>query len=916
MARGMRRSRGAIGAFTALLLAVGGLLSGALATPAHADFGIKSWQAGTCNKLDAPLYQCTYASPPGDFFHQAAGHPLAGGTDFEVNTDFLAQPEGTLKQVRVDLPVGLNVNPQAVPQCPKATFEANHNLCAASRVGTSYVYSTIIPGVPLGPISFPVYNLEPDPGRPALFGFNANLIDVIQLGNIYLQADIAWDTDYHEGFTIDVPSFPPLVRNRLVFEGNKGNSFITLPSPCNGDTATTLTLTEAGGATDTQTTIPAGPGNPVPIDGCEKVPFEPSFQVSAGQVTDSPAAVSATLSVPQSSPANPMEINSSTVKRAAVSLPVGLGLNPAGAEPLVFCADAQFPDGPGQRGPISCPPQSEIGTVSIQTPVLPPSSLPGKVYLAEQKSRDPESGQLYRIFINAVSARYGVDVRLRGNIVANAKTGQLTAVVDDAPQVTFSEFTLNFAGGPRAPLTSPPICGPNPTGGSVTPWSGNAPATPSSPVLLTNAPGGGPCAPTMATRPFAPGFSAAPGTSKVNTYTNFAARFTRPPGQQELKLVDITLPAGATAKLKGVPYCKPAEIAAAQERAGLAERRNPSCNEKSRVGVATVRAGSGPNPLTIKGDVYLAGPYQGAPLSLVVVTPAVAGPFDLGNVVVRVALNLRPETARINPVALIPDVFGGAKLDIRSIFVNVNRKQFALTGTNCRKRAVAGTLGGGGADPTNPAAFSTVQVSDPARGVGCRKLRFKPRLNLRLFGKMHRDENPRLRAVLRARPGDANIKRASVALPNTIFFDQANLANICTREQFRTESCPKRSIYGHARAFSPLLGKPLEGPVYLRSSGDPLPDLVAHLEGQVEIDLVGKIDSFRAGIRTTFVHVPDVPVSKFVLNLPGGKRGLLVNSTNLCRKPVRALVRLKGQTGREANSNPVIRTPCRGGKQR
>jgi len=901
----MRRSLGVLAVLSFVVLG-----AALMAAPASAAFGIKSWQAGTCKVFDvSPATFCTYSSPNSAFFHQAAGHPGGGGTDFEVNNNLLG-PEGTLSRVRVDLPEGLNVNPQATPQCPKATFEANPADCAASKVGTSYVvaFSPLLGGTPL---PFPVYNLVPEQGRPALFGFSAELIPgILDFGDVYLQADIDWSTDYHEGFTIEVPSNPPLIRNRLVFEGDKGNSFITLPSPCNGDTTTKLTITEAGGAQDSQDTTPAGPGNPIPIDGCEKVPFAPDFDATAGQVTDSPAAVSATLTVPQSSPGNAMEINSSTVKRAAVSLPVGLGLNPAGAEPLAFCKDAQFPDGEGQRGPISCPAKSQIGTVSIQTPVLPKDSLPGKVFLAEQKSRDPESGQLYRIFINAVSERYGIDVRLRGNIVADEKTGRLTAVVDDAPQVTFSEFTLSFEGGDQAPLTSPPICGPNPTGGAVTPWSGNADAHPSSPVTLSKAPGGGPCAKTMAERPFSPAFKAAPGTDKVKTFTNFAAQFVRPPGEQELKLVDVTLPAGATAKLKGVPYCKPGEIADAEKRSGEAERKSPSCDKDSKVGVANVSAGSGPKPLKIDGDVYLAGPYKGAPLSLVVVTPAVAGPFDLGNVVVRVALNLGPETARINPVATIPDVFGGAKLDIRSIFVNINRKEFALTGTNCRKDAIAGTLSGGGADPLNPATYSAFKVSDATRGTGCKALKFKPRLKLRLFGKTHRNQNPKLRAALRTRPGDANIKRASVALPHAIFLDQANLANVCTRDQFRADSCPKKSIYGKARAFTPLLGKPLEGPVYLRSSGGTLPDLVAHLEGQVTIDLVGSIDSFQGGIRTTFKHVPDVPVTKFIVTLPGGKHGLLVNSTNLCKEDVRAVVKLKGQNGRKANRKPVVRTPC------
>jgi hypothetical protein len=376
----------------------------------------------------------------------------------------------------------------------------------------------------------------------------------------------------------------------------------------------------------------------------------------------------------------------------------------------------------------------------------------------------------------------------------------------------------------------------------------------------------------------------------------------------------VVLPPGATAKLKGVPYCPPAEIAAARESSGAAEKAKASCPADSEVGDVSVLAGTGASPLRIAGKAYLAGRYQGAPLSLVIVTPALAGPFDLGTVVVRVPLLLDPETAQIHPVAEIPDVFGGAKLDIRSIFVNVDRKQFTLTGTNCRKGATAGTIGGGGADPTNPAAFSAFPVSDPFQASGCKRFRFHPKLHLRLFGATRRAQHPRLRAVLKTRPKDANIARASVGLPHALFLDQASLSKVCTRVQFAAEECPRGSVYGHARATTPLLGKPLEGPVYLRSSSSGLPNLVAHLEGQVDIDLVGRIDSFRGGIRTTFDRVPDVPVTRFTMVLPGGRHGLLVASTNLCAKPVLGIVQLKAQNGKRANRQTTLRTPCGRGK--
>jgi hypothetical protein len=508
-------------------------------------------------------------------------------------------------------------------------------------------------------------------------------------------------------------------------------------------------------------------------------------------------------------------------------------------------------------------------------------------------------------------------VRLIGQVSADPKTGRLTAVFDEPsqgglPQVPFSSFKLQLD-GTRGVLTSPPTCGPNTATTRIAPWTGNADATPSGSFALTSAPGGGPCAKTMAARPFAPGLSAAPGTSRAREYTPFSLHISRGDGQQELKGVDLTLPPGATAKLKGVPYCKPGEIAAAESSSGAAEKKKPSCPDASRIGVASVLAGSGAHPLKIEGTAYLAGPYRGAPLSVVIDTPALAGPFDLGTVVVRVPIFVDPETAQVNPdTNAIPDVFGGAKLDLRSIFVNVNRREFTLNGTNCRQGATSGTILGGGADPTNPATFSAFAVSAPFQASRCKPLRFGPRLRLRLFGATHRAQHPRLRAVLRTRPGNANLARASVALPHALFLDQASLAGVCTRVQFAARECPKGSIYGHARAITPLLGKPLEGPVYLRSSSSGLPNLVAALEGQVDIDLVGRIDSFRGGIRTTFDRVPDVPVTRFTMVLRGGKHGLLVASTNLCARPVRAIVQLKAQNGRKANRHAVLRTPCGG----
>lgn len=903
------------------------------------------WQAGTCK-----ISSCAPDSEPkaAFFFEQAAGHPIFGITQFVVRhkTEIThEEPEVDMKTLRVDLPVGLSVNPGATPQCDVGAGQhPDTTTCPpTSKVGESLV--TVSPEVPLTPpitLALPVFNVKPKVGESARFGFSVpNPVITEPPSDVYLEGDVAWSSDYHEGFTIHVPKAGgvKLLKNRLVFEGQSHDPtgvgfFLTTPSTCFDPSQpafahTYSTFARADSLQNPDPSFPAGspfveaklPPGTSPKE-CDTIPFNPSIGVDPGtKQVDSPSGATTEVKLPVEP--NPAGQETSTMRVARVTLPAGMSLNPSAADGLAACTDAQF--GRGTAKPVSCPAASKIGTATVFSEALPEGPLVGNVYVGEQKSRDPQSGEEFRIFVDAASSRYGVDVRLIGNVVANAKTGQLTAVFDEPakadplrgelphglPQVPFTTFKIDLDGGPKATLTSPPTCGPNTATSQLTPWSGNAPATPSSEFSLASAPGGGACPKTMAERPFSPGFSAQPQSRKARAFTPFSTHISRPPGQQEIKGLDITLPKGATAKLKGVPYCKPGDIAQAEKRSGAAEKKNPSCSEKSKIGVATVEAGSGSSPLKIQGTAYLAGRYEGAPLSILVVTPALAGPFDLGNVVVRVPMFLDPESGRIHPRTNdIPDVFAGTRLDIRSIFLDVNRKNFTLNGTNCRKGATEGAIRGGGADPTKPSAFSSFAVSDPFKATGCKKLKFHPHLHLRLFGATRRAQHPRLRAVLKTRPGQADISRASVGLPHALFLDQASLATICTRPQFAEHKCPKRSVYGHAKAFSPLLGKPLEGPVYLRSSDNPLPDMVARLKGQVEVVLDGKIDSFRGGIRTTFTHVPDLPVSKFVMTLPGGKHGLLVASTSLCARPVVGIVQFRAQNGRKANRHTTLQTPC------
>jgi hypothetical protein len=921
----------------ALGLALGAQVAAAeiIAPQNHPQSVEDGWQAGTCSK-DLP--ECSVETT-NEFFEQAAGHPQVGFTQFITKHDGSSVPVGNLKTVRVDLPAGLSVNPQStVEQCDLAPGASPTTCPPDSKVGTSAVTAVnpLLP-VPITIPAVPVYNVAPREGEAARFGLS------VAGNDIFLEGGVAWNGDYHEYFTIHVAklelsSIPGLelariLKNRLVFEGRAGNgTFITVPTTCYDSTQPAFkhvysTYLRADSYEEEEPGFPEGspfieselPPNTSPKE-CSTIPFEPSVGTTPNTTqTDSPDGAAVNVDLPFVVPdapelAQPLTKQaSSQVKTARVSTPQGMGINPSAATGLKTCTNAEL--GKGTTAPVACPAASKIGVVTIETPPLPAGSLKGNVYVGQQLSRDPTSGNEYRIFVDAESPSYGISARLIGNVTADPQTGRLTTTFAEDPQVPFSSFKLDFDDGAKAVLTSPPTCGPNTTNTQITPWSGNADANPSSKFSLSKAPGGGACAKTMAERPFAPGFSAKSTNPKGGAYTQVNMNIVRSDGNQELKGTDVVLPPGLTAKLKGVAYCPGAKLAEAAATAGLAEAKTQSCPDSSLLGSVSILSGTGPSPTHIDGKAFLAGPYQGAPLSLAIVTPATAGPFDLGTVVVRVPLRLNPETAQVEAVTdAIPHVYGGALLDIRSIALQIDRKQFAVNPTNCSPLAFSGALRGGGADPDNPATFSTAPISSPLQVKECEALGFKPKLSLTLFGKSHRNQHPKLRAVLRAREGDANIARASVALPHVLFLDQSSLSSVCTRVQFAANECPKKSIYGYAKAISPLLDKPLEGPVYLRSSMNLLPDMVAALRGQVEVDLDGRIDTFHGGIRTTFDTVPDVPVSKFTVTLPGGKHGLLVASRNLCQKPIRAITRFKAQNGKKANRHPRVKAPCKGKK--
>ncbi|HVQ58699.1 MAG TPA: hypothetical protein VMS60_07305 [Solirubrobacterales bacterium] len=902
--------------------------------------------------------QCSPATP-GQFFDQAAGHPQVGFTQYTVKQEDIGGgksiPVGAVATIQVDLPPGLTVNPLATPvQCTLEEFDEvkpadpseGPNCPAASAVGEEQVTLKVIAGPGAGtevaPIpgvtKVPVYNLVPKDGEPALFGFKAGAPGAKE--EVFLTTSVAWESDFHESFTIAIP--PPSAgtltyKSRLVNFGRSGDgTYITNPTTCfspldephlystwlRSDSVTEVGNGEADGFPGTFTPFEAAlpPGPPqVEQEGCENVLFEPEIEVAPGtNSVDSPAAATVTTTLPfDPATEGAAGVSQSHLRSAKVTLPNGMGLNPAGSVGLVACTDADFKK--GQRVVNnSCPAASKIGTVEIDTPPLPDGSLKGDIYVGEQKSSNPASGEEFRTLVEAKSERFGVVVRLIGNVAADPITGQLTATFDEQavgpfagplpkglPQVPFKAVKLHFDGA-KAVLSSPPTCSASQTNGAMEPWSRPGTTTPvTDQFTLSSVPGGGTCPTTLAERKFAPAYTANSDNATGGAYSPFRVHIGRPDGQQEVKGVTVTLPKGLTGKLAGIPYCPEAALAAAAASTnGKAELASPSCSAASQIGTATTESGTGPAPLKLGGKAYLAGPYKGAPVSMAIITPAISGPFDLGVVVVRVALNVNPETAAITAVSdVIPDVFGGVKLDLRAIDVNVDRSQFMLNPTNCAAQATAGTLAGGGSDPANPGAFSSYAFSTPYQAVNCNKLGFKPKFRTKLFGPTKRAKNPRLRAILEARKGDANLARTALTLPHSLFLDQSHIGTVCTRPQLASQTCPAKSVYGNAEATTPLLDNKLKGKVYLVSSNNKLPDLLVDLRGQVNVQLRGVISSKRGGLKTVFNGVPDVPVKKFILNMKGGKKSLLVNSTNTCKAPQLAVLKMKAQNGKTANNN-------------
>lgn len=911
------------------------------AAPAAADFGLGE-------------FDVSFLGPGGEAVTQAGSHPFAVTTTLALNTEETPEgifPAGSAKDLVVSLPPGFIGDQTAVPRCSGLDFLAA--IVPECADGTAVGIAKIEFGEAGGKVSesVPVYNLEPAPGSVARLGFVVLAVpSFVEIGLspsppyrlVVTASGISQAVEFF-GAQLSVWGIPadPVhdeVRGKCLGgeggslgscpAGNPPRPFITMPRACTGPLQThykTDSWQNPGVFVEglSLSHDDATPPNPAGMSGCGKLGFAPATAAKPTSTrAESASGLDFSIDVEDEGLKNREGIADADIEEVRVALPAGVTLNPSAAEGLGVCTKAQF-EAASLKVP-GCPGAAKIGSLETETPLLEDHTLHGAVYVAQQD--DPatkEAGaenpfdSLLALYLIVRDPELGIFVKLPAEVETDEATGQLVTSVEGVP-FPLSHVGLHLRSGPRAPLVTPPTCGTYTTTATLTPSSGAAPLPTSSSFEIESGPDGGPC-PPGGLAPFAPGFVAGSLNNAAGTYSPFAMRLTRSDGEQDITRFSAALPGGVVPKLAGVAKCGDAQIAAARQKSGREELLSPSCPPGSQVGTVIAGAGVGSALTYVPGKVYLAGPYNGDPLSAVAIVPAVAGPFDVGTVLTRVALRLNPVTyvGEIDGAASdpIPHILKGIPLKLRDLRVNADRPGFTLTPTSCAVKATAATIFGSFRDPFSAADDVPLARSSRYQASSCASLRFKPKLSLALKGGTKRGSHPALHSVITYPKGSgyANIGRAVVILPPSEFIDQNHISNPCTRPQFAAEACPKGSILGTARATTPLLDEPIEGLVYFRSNGGErkLPDVVIDLRGIVRTTLLGQVDSKvtkqNARLRTTFAATPDVPVTKVTVELKGGKQGLLVNNRDLCAHQLRAEVNLTGQNGRRYETRPVVK---------
>lgn len=810
-------------------------------------------------------------------------------------------PAGDLRDTTVQLPPGLVGNPATIPTCSQETLDSNvgsgypsSQSCAIdTQVGVADV-TYLIGGTPQL-TETPIYNLAAPAGMPAQFGFK------VQSSIIHINFAVRTGSDYGLTTTIDgTNAGAPLYAATILLWGDPSSSthndarfetvdstgpgttpddpatskpikstlapvsFVRNPTSCDGPVHTSISVDDWQNPTAERTAPDAiSPA----ATGCAAESFAPSVSVQpTTALANTPSGLNVDIAVPQTS--DPTALAESNLDDVTVSLPSGVVVSPSGANGLQACSEAQV--GLSNGSSPACPAASAVGTVEVDTPLLA-NPLVGSVYLAQQTANP--FGSLLAVYVTAQGS--GVQLKLAGRVSIDPTTGQLMATFDNNPQLPFSDLKVDFFGGPNAPLSMPSACGTYTTTSALSSWSDPSALTlGSSSFTITSGCMSG----------FAPTFSAGTTEGRAGHYSPFVLSLARADTDQYLSGLQVTLPEGMLARITGVKECTDAELASisSQPGTGVAQEADPSCPSGSQVGTVSVASGPGTDPYNLTGTVYLTGPYNGGSFGLAVVVPAVAGPLDLGTVVVRQALEINPSTARVTVKSdPFPTMLDGIPLQLRDVSVDLNRHHFTVDPTSCGSMAVTGTL--------DSSAGGTEAVRSPFHVGHCGSLRFSPTLRMALTGR-HRTAvgtHPTLDATLTQPAGQANVRSERVTLPLSLALDPNNSEHVCSVAAAARIACPQRTLVGQAIARTRILPRPLRGKVYLvqgehkNKQGQilrTLPTLLIPLRGEhVAINLTAQtsVDSTEHLV-TTFKAVPDAGIRSFTLTIAGGKRGILV----------------------------------------
>ncbi len=885
---------------------------------------------------------------------QAGGHPNALATSLyltsgnsEINGgEVIDHPLEEPKDIIVDLPPGLLGNPQTLPKCPLyALLEGSEKtLCPrGSRIGTIAFDAT--PGVFRMTGGFlsevtAVYNLVPEPGFPAEFGFTFISSPVIMYAST-----VRIGSSYR--LRVTAPGVPQVsaIGVSLLFFGNPteqdGGTSLSLPFFSNpvDCTAGSLSATvevdswEHPGKYDSREAV-----SYPQITGCNMLQFQPTLSVAPETTqADEPSGYTFTVANPQNessfTPGTP------ELKDATVTLPAGISVSPAAGDGLRGCAatgseginigsgetgsagidlrdeeatelgaghlegnGSPYDDGLYHTAPGHCPAASTVGTVEVETPLLS-SPLQGHVYIAQPQcggglpectADDARNGTLFGIYVEAAGS--GAIIKLAGHVSVNPTTGQITTTFRENPQLPFSAFRLRFTGGPRAALANPQTCGTATATADLSAWSAPATldSTSLSPFTVSWDGAGGACPGTL---PLNPSLIAETTNPTAGAFSPFTFTLSRGDRQQYFSQLSVTIPPGLLGMLSNVPLCREPQA------------QKGECPEASQIGTVAAAAGSGSHPLWVSGRVYLTEKYNGAPFGLSIVVPADAGPFHLGDEVVRSAITVDPNTSALTITsAPLPQIKDGVPLRIQTVNVTVNRPNFMFNPTNCATKQITATVAG--------AQGALAPVSIPFTAANCRSLPFSPSFTASTFARSNKQYGASFDVKVAYKPGQANIRSVAVKLPKQLPARLTTIQQACVLATFEANpaTCPAGSVIGIAKARTPVLPVQLEGPAYLVSHGGAaFPDVEVVLQGEgVRINLIGNINIAKGITSSTFASVPDAPITGFELNLPLSKHSALTTNLpaatrgNLCGIALTMPTTLIAQNGTQVKQNTKI----------